>query len=102
QHKDGYRSLPAVRGDAGGKKQWRKKTQDDYDKSCTEPNSSPPPSRAKEPWHRRKAERQNNHQVHQNVEHDLSNRSRGGRETRPPTPTFPTCRIKRPYFTGFT
>jgi hypothetical protein len=72
QHEDGYRPLPAVRGIAGSKKQWRKKTQDDYNKSCTEPNSSPPPSRAKEPWHRGKAERQNKRQVHQSVEHDLS------------------------------
>jgi hypothetical protein len=42
QHEDGYRPLPAVRGIAGSKKQWRKKTQDDCNKSCTEPNSSPP------------------------------------------------------------
>ena len=84
QHEDGYRPLAAVRGNTGSRKQRRKKTQDGDNKSGTEPNSSPPPSRAKQPRHRGKAERQDQHCVHQSVEHDLSDRSEGRRETRTP------------------
>lgn len=76
QYEDGDRALTAICGNADSPKQWRKKAQDQDHESCTQPNSPASPSCSGKPWQCGKENRKNGHNVHRNVEHDHSGRSK--------------------------